>query len=298
MNKKISIIVVIIAICIGVFGWQFKSLSQEDSKYAAKCTPENSEQPDRCCVAYHEAMGAVELAWSQNLDDMMDQEKPASEMVDEAFENLRTYQCWLEYICRAVEYSSYALPETAFGEDHSQLTSAHLGVIPGCQKPEDLGIPDTWDSFVSFLEDDWNVLKGLLTAGGVQEVNVDFPASWFTSNSIPFFPQCMSNPENRNFRPDQEIARAYHTGCMALMDSKFACQAGSDDIKECTSESIAFVKLTNTLKRNHSDQKARALENKLSSIISKLITMDIHVTYLQAKFENLYKLYACFPSKC
>jgi len=301
MYKKLTIIIGIALVLTGVLSWQLRPSSQadelddllaglgDDYLYGfADC------EVDECCIAYKAAMGHVEKAWSENLNKLTDQEKPASAMVDEAYENLRTYNCWLEYICRAVEYSSYAPPETAEGG----LTKKQIGVIPGCKAPEDLGIVTTWDSFVNFLKEDWDLVRTMYSAGGEATVNMDFPDSFFVNNKIPYFPQCMSDITNKNASPDLITARDSYQRCIAVLDSKFACKDDEDSLKKCTSESIAFVKLESTLKRAHADQKARVLEDKLSSIITKMLTMEMHAEYLKTKLTNLEKLYSCYPPKC
>jgi hypothetical protein len=307
MSKKISIIAGITAMLIGIFGWQIHSFSQDTDEQFNKLISDLNEdgedlygvkdcEKDACCMIYKGAMGYVEKAWSENLKNLTDQPKPASDMVDEAYESLRTYQCQLEYICRAVEYSGYAPPESTFGTN--KLTSDQIGTIPGCQKPEDLGVPDTWDSFISFLKDNWNVMKGTLTAGGAQEINVNFPADYFTGNGIPFFPQCMSDITNKNAVPDLVTSRSNYQRCIALLDSKFACKGDETSLKDCTSASLAFIQVETALRKSQADQKARALENKLSSIITKMLTMEMHAEYLKTKLQNLDQLYSCYPSKC
>lgn len=285
MYKKLSIIIGIIAIAVGVLGWQLNSFSQQESPYAQECN-------NACCIAYREAMGTVEKAWSSNMSDMMNQEKPASETVEEGFENLRTYQCWLEYICRAAQYSGYGTPESA----QTGLTSKHLGIIPGCQAPEDMGIVNGWDNFLNFLKSDWAVFENVFKGGGVAEAKVKMPDTLF--NALPFIPQCMTDPTNRNSEQKMQLAKDNYTQCIAFVDKQFGCEQSGKNIQECTSESIAFVKLENELRRNNARQKASIIENKILSILNKMQDMESHVSIMKEKLNSINSKSVCYPPSC
>src|SRR3989338_1174732 len=66
-----------------------------------------------CKQVFINKMSEMRSAWEVNLETLTSQEKPASEMVDEAFEGVRTYRCWLEYLCRSVRYSCSANPASS-----------------------------------------------------------------------------------------------------------------------------------------------------------------------------------------
>ncbi len=288
MHKKILTIIGCVTVTIGVLGWKLNSFSEQGSPYAKDCNY------NACCIAYSEGMDTIKNAWNKNLSDMMNQEKPASEMVDEGFESLRTYQCQLEYTCRAVYYSGYGTPESAEGG----LTSAHLGVIPGCQAPEDLGVVDGWDTFVNFLKSDWEIFTTIFQGGGVAEANVKIPASLFTNNALPFIPQCMTDPTSKNRDKKVELAITLYEECMKLVDAQFGCKDSDDNIGECTGESIAFVKLENELRKNNARQKASIIENKLVSIVKKMKNMETHVLIMKEKLQALSNKCACYPLSC
>jgi hypothetical protein len=301
MFKKLTLIIGIALILTGIFGWQIHSFSQEPSDIDELLTGLPNFNPndcgvDECCLTYRAAMGYVEKTWSENLNNLTDQEKPASAMVDEAFENLRTYECWLEYICRAVDYSGYASPDTVLD---GGLTSKEIGKIPGCQAPEDMGLVTGWDSFVNFLKEDWSILEVIYKPE--QETatfDMEFADTFFNENKIPFFPQCMSDMTNKNRTPDFVTARENYENCIAVLDSKFACKGDEESLKDCTTKSVAFVQLENALKKSNADQKARVFENKLSDIITKMLTLEFHTEYFKTKLENLNNLYECYPPKC
>jgi len=164
-RNTIKLALLSLAILITVLGWKLYPYSQaESSKFAEECLS------NACCMAYREEMDAVKNKWNENLAAMMDQEKPASAMVDEAFENLRTYQCWMEYICRSVQYSGYGTPESTEG---TGIVNAHIGTIPGCQAPEAMGLTSALSETKSYIKDNWELLKNTLEGGGASTVNVD-----------------------------------------------------------------------------------------------------------------------------
>ena len=95
-------------------------------------------------------------AWNENMNALRDQEKPTSEMVDEAFESMRTYYCWLDYLCETVLYSSITLSavQLQYWEDFNndpvmRLTSEHIDNVPGCADAEDVEIPGTKLKFMT-----------------------------------------------------------------------------------------------------------------------------------------------------
>jgi hypothetical protein len=306
MSKKTSIIIGAIAIIIGISGWQARSFSQEQTaqdrlnELTKQLKSETNINPEtcgtnECCLTYSAAIGYAEKAWSENLKNLTDQEKPTSAMVDEAYENLRTHECRLEYICRAVEYSGYASPDTVI---NGEITSSQIGTIPGCQNPEDMGALTTWGSFKNFSKGMWNYITFNSMSGGTAKVSMRFPDTFFLNGGLPFMPECMSDRTDRNRTPDFVTGRTNYEKCMAIMNSRFACRGGEENPQDCAGESIAFVELENALRKSNADQKARVFENKLSSIITKMITLQMHTEYFKTKLENLDQLYACYPSRC
>lgn len=130
MNKKILFITgTSLALVAGLTLWSPVSLSE----------------PLTCEDAYTEKAALMNRAWGQNLQSVLDQEIPVSEMVDDAFEGARTYRCWMEYLCRSVSHSISASPLESAG---TGLHEEHIGVVPGCADPEDLEIPGTQISYI------------------------------------------------------------------------------------------------------------------------------------------------------
>ncbi|MBU0577790.1 hypothetical protein KJ742_00110 [Patescibacteria group bacterium] len=253
--KKFIPIIGLALIITAIIGWQTRSYSN-DLPYP---------EPTTCAQSYVNAFAVVKDYWENDvLGNLMDQQKPSSEMVDEAFESLRTYQCMLEYICRSVRFSGIGDPDSAEG---GGLTSVHIGSIPGCQKPQNVGLPSTWEAI-------------------------------YTTNKFPFFDQCMTDQTYGNINPDVIKASENYQDCMNFVAEQFACGNNEESLQDCTDQSIAYVKLETALKNNSAEQKASALENKLSSIITKMLVMEAHVGYMKSKLQQLESRYACSPPEC
>lgn len=98
-------------------------------------------RPNTCKQSIENEMFIMKSAWVANLQSLMNQSKPTSQKVDEAYESLGTYRCWLSYVCQAVTFSgSYDGANLKNG----QLTSEHIQPIAGCLPPEKLEIPNTF----------------------------------------------------------------------------------------------------------------------------------------------------------
>ena len=139
-KKTIIPIIGIFIITISIIGWQSRSYSQGNIPYPNIDQAQSGDDPPLCTQAWANEMHLMQSAWHANLEAMRDQEKPTSEMVDEAFDSLRTYRCWLNYLCYTVQYSGIADFEN-IGE--RKLTEAEIGQIPGCMPPEDIEISTT-----------------------------------------------------------------------------------------------------------------------------------------------------------
>lgn len=274
MSKKI---ILIIGFVLSVTTWQLTTHSQEaqPSKHAKKC--ENGQ----CCVAYSEGMDALEADWSKNLKTLLDQERATSSMVDEAFESLRTYRCWAEYLCSSVLYSGLNSVENLRLVDgtFSSLTSDHIPQIPGCQDPEDIDLEDSWRTYIDLLKD-IPILSEITNA--------------FYNDKFSYLPQCTNSPNDPS---GPAKAATNYTSCLDEVESRFVCD-DEDSISECASKNLALVQITTALQKNSANQKGAALENKLLSILGKMQSMENHVAYLKVKLGILDQRYACSPPNC
>jgi len=274
MKRKIFLIIILFSLLTaGLFTWQSRTYSKPDA--ALQLCEENKLYPSACDKAYCRTMAILENAWTTNLASITEQEKPASSMVDDAFESFRTYQCWLDYICEIVTYSGTSLPEQApkNGLTHDQITQ-----LPGCQKIEDVGLPAGWEAFVAGVERLMN------------KQNI-----FSQRNKFLPIPECYVPTDTAN--PVAMIVSNYDS-CRAEVDRRFGCGNSEESLKDCAKKSSAMLILETALKRAHADQKARVLEQKLASIITKMLLMENHAAYMTEKFFTLDTLHPCYAKHC
>jgi hypothetical protein len=281
MKKRILIITLSIALTtLGLISWQTLTYSQETSKHDDIC------DGNRCCVSYNEAMDALEIDWQNNLQQLIDQEKPTSKMVDDAYENLRTYRCWLEYVCEAVEYSGHAKIQSVVD---TGITSQHIGKIQGCVAPQNLQFENEWNSFVQ-------TLKKITVLGVPLTYNPDD----FYTNGLNFFPQCMTDRQHNNDNPKLAEVVRLKQKCMESVELRFGCPADADqeEYERCLDQSTALAQMETVLKKSNAEQKSRALEDKFRSILPKMHTMETHAEYLKNKLMELDLRFECYAGNC
>jgi len=269
-KKIITPVVILAAITISIVSWQQYTYSQVVLPY-----PEGKT----CEDAYGNAMGILEGEWMKNLRDLTDQEKPASDMMDEAFESMRTYNCWMEYVCRAVFYSTNPAVKAADTKD-TGLKKIHIGQVPGCQAPEDVGLPSGWKNA-------WDTVVNTLVNNPTDQIGV--------KNKFTIIPQCQTKGT-----PNEIITASNnnYNACMEELEKKFACTAEDETVTDCKKRSIAIIKLEAILKKTNAAQKSRALENKLAGMIKKMRLMESHAGYMKEKFTALDRLYPCTAPTC
>jgi len=309
--KKIYLTIASLILCVGygVLSWDIVTYSEvpnpSDSEYAGVCgvisLSENAApktEYDMCCIDYNEALNAVTQDWQANLKKIADQEKPASEMVEDAYESMRTYNCWMEYICSAVHYSGYGPIQSALG---TGLKEEHLGTVPGCQSPDNLRMESEYNYFNTGLKDveiigmPIGVMEDIAEdiADGVADTFEDF----YTENHINFFPRCMTDPSENNRQPSLINAGLNYDACKRSMALYFGCPDYID--KElCPEFSNAFATVENVLKKSHADQKASALESKLGVIVGKMSGMEERVNYMSNFLTQLDARFKCYAQQC
>ncbi|MFH0837922.1 MAG: hypothetical protein V1880_01495 [Patescibacteria group bacterium] len=285
--KKFHLTIAAVTLCVlyGVLSWDLVTHSEppgpEDSQFAEIC--KGTTTSNTCCIDYNEAMEAVKRDWQENLKKLIDQEKPASEMVDDGYESLRTYDCWLEYICRAVQYSGHAPIESAYS---TGLESEHLGIVPGCQAPENLRMESEYNKFVETMKD-----------VPITGVPIEKMGQAFIDNKISYFPRCQTDNGQDNRSPNLVAAKSNYDACKRALELNFGCPKGVDEAL-CPEFSNAFVTLENVLKKTNADQKASALERKLGTILPKMHEMEMHVGYLDNFLQQLDSRFSCYAAKC
>ncbi len=265
----------ILIIGIAFVSWnQMTHAQSADPEISNRCSDAGDVA---CCEQYNGAIEAVESDWEASLNILTGQERPASEMVDDAYENLRTYNCWLEYICRSVQYSGYAPIESGV----AGLTSVHLGEVPGCQDAEDITLGTDYASFVDKMQ--------------------KVPLLATNNTRINYFPACQAGVSNNESAVNVVAVNTNFEACKATIERKFGCDPSADDFEACANglnQSTAIAVMETALKTSHAEQKASALENKLASIVTKMHAMETHLTYVYNFLSQLDQRLYCVAKKC
>jgi len=260
MLKKIILPIIsltIIVVCI--ISWQMKSYSKLDLPYPE---PFRSDNPSRCVQSIANEIVNIKNAWNDNNQALLNQEKPTSEMVDEAFEGQRTYRCWLDYLCEAVLYSGTADPQK-MQDDESKGVSVgiYLKKLPSCVSADKVIIPGT---------------------------------------KLKYMPYCKAEEISKSIVSD---AASNYRQCRDLVSAQFTdpdiqAKSSSDTVQKIQKSSAAIVGLERSLKTNSSGQKGLILQNKLSSIVTKLHDMEAHVNQLKEYMQKFDQKLPCYASKC
>lgn len=232
-------------------------------------------QPTECRQAWTNYQYVIGEGFNEQLNMILDQPAPTSELVDDAFEAYRTYRCQLEYTCRAVLYSS---PPDANPIDTATtgLTEAQLGRIPGCVPPEDIGLPSGWELA-------WEAIK---TYNGGPAFTYNPPPSTYT-----YIPQCRVTGGDTS-----SDARKQYNDCLQWVYDN-TCQPG-DTSEDCRQKSIGLIKVEKALTQNAAEKKSRAMEEKLLSILNKLKAMESRAIQLKTNFMTLDQLLPCTIKQC
>ena len=263
MKKILIPIIGISVIMISLISWQSISYSQTNLPYPNVGA---TAEPSVCLQSVANEMAIMRSAWDQNLRDMLNQEKACSAMVDEAFESMRTYRCWLDYLCETVFYSAQESPDRIRRIEEEtgmpfQVTSEHITSLPGCVDPENVEIPG---SQLKFLE----------------ECRV-YGHEWLTAAQTNY-DQCR-RLVNRDF---------------SVLDPTKEGSKSSKEVEAFKNQSTAFIAVERSLRACGGEKKNSALQNKLSSIIDKMLAMEGHMELLKANILKFDALLPCYSEKC
>jgi len=260
MKKFFIPIIGLVTILISLLAWNELTLSVSDVPYP---NPGAKENPSACVQVVANEMTLMRNGWQENLDTMLDQEKPTSEIVDEAFEGLRTYRCWLDYLCEAVLFSGNADPLVMINQttkEPLQLTSEHVDKLPGCVAPETITIPGT---------------------------------------NLHYLDQCNAQGSDLAIT----LANKNYEACRRLVNMDFSEleDSGSlttNQLETFKNNSKAFIGLERALKVNNGEKKNRALQNKLTSILEKMLAMEGHMDLLKQHLFRLDAMLPCLATEC
>jgi hypothetical protein len=155
-----------------------------------------------------------------------------------------------------------------------------------------------YNSFIESLKDIPIVGVPVGTvAGATTNAVVETYKDIKTSNKINYFPGCMTDKSNDNRNPSIIKVKSQYDDCKRALEMNFGCPKGIDEVL-CADTSTAFVTLETVLKKRQADQKATALEKKLSTIVPKLQAMETHVGYLSNFLQQLDSRFSCYAGKC
>lgn len=139
MNKKIFFPLISTALLLAISLVLRPSYSAEGLLYDLNRPDLSAGHPPLCQQSFLNEIHVMRQAWESNVNAITSQPIPASAMVDDAFDSVRTYRCWLEYLCRTVQFSG-TNPEPPAA---AVLGEQALGRVPGCAAPETIVIPGT-----------------------------------------------------------------------------------------------------------------------------------------------------------
>ncbi len=261
MKKFIIPIISITILLTGIIGWQKLTYSGTNIPYpdAYSANPGHMS----CLHVVANEIMLMNNGWQENRQTMLDQEKPTSEIVDEAFESMRTYRCWLDYLCEGVLFSGNADPLIMIDQTTKEpltFTWEHIDKLPGCTAPENVEIPGT---------------------------------------KLKYLEQCHVGRE-------QTIATIYgnYISCRKLVNLDFTELEESNkspskiDLESFKQRSKAFIGLERDLKVDNGKKKNRALQNKLSSILNKMMAMESHMELLKQHLFKFDAMLPCLATKC
>jgi hypothetical protein len=268
MTKKIIIPIIGLAILIVCFiGWRAGTYSN-GLPYPNLPDPNG---PDACLQSIANEAYVMKDSWNANLQSLIQQPKAPSGKVDEAFEGLRTYHCWLDYLCQAVLYSGNADPVKMKKDESDNISIGYyLNTLPGCIDPSKVVIPGTKLKYMPYC-------------------NVPTNANTPEADAHAHYMQCESIVQMQF--GDTTDADKYYGG-----DEPGKLPASMKETLK--NQSGAFIGLENTLKSNAADQKSRVLQEKLSDIVTKMHGMETHMDILNGYMEQFDQRLPCFIGQC
>jgi len=269
MTKKILLpIIGITLLLISLISWRTGTYSKSGLPYPNIPEPKG---PDACLQSIANEASIMKDSWNANLALLMQQPKAPSDKVDEGFEGLRTYHCWLDYLCQAVLFSGNADENKMTDGKGNQIPIGQfLNTLPGCIAPSKVVIPGTKLKYMPYCKISRN-------------------AEAYVGDTEAHYRQCQSLVQ-MEFADTTEADTYYGDDSPgklpAIMKEKLKDQSG------------AFIGLENQLKSNAADQKSRVLQEKLADIVSKMHGMESHMDILKGYMEQFDQRLPCLAGKC
>ena len=266
MNKKISISILGVAILLSSFLlWRPSASTAEDLPYKPPLV--NMPNLSACAQSVANQIFLMRKGWQDNLKPMMDQEKPTSEITEDAFESLRTYRCWLDYLCETVLFSA--------NQDDSKM-AAYKG--PNAR-------PLEWTE-IDRLSPHWFSWSGCTFPGLVE----------IPTTTLKYLPECNVGNVDTAGKTQANLDM-----CHRLIHQELAgVPEGSSPqaIEAFKDASPAYIGLERTLRMKSADQSIRPMQEKLTEILLKMQGMENHMGFLKNQIESLDKRLPCYIKKC
>lgn len=253
MHKKFLIIGLLVTFTLSgsVYVYTRPSISATDLRYP---------DPASCQQSWLNEMDLMQTAWSNHLEQLTDEEQPTSELVGDAFESLRTYQCWLQYLCHTVRISGIYSPREAAS---LQLKSG-IPTIPGCAPLRDIEIPGVTLSYMPRCT--------------AQEGKTPEDISTLNYNA------CRED-YLRQFADTKEAKESGETGKPEGPEGVY-------------NKSVAFIALESVLRQNAYHKKSMIMTKKLNGILEQMHSLEISVVLMGDLMKQLSTKITCFPNKC
>ncbi len=268
--KKIFILITAIVVMATWIGFRQTTQSAENIPYPKI----EGSNPSQCLQSTANELVRMRNAWNANLATLTAQEKPTSDMVDEAYESMRTYRCWLEYLCQAVLHSANVDEKSLKNKDGSDANfGTFLKTQPGCTAAANVQIPGTKIKYMSHCK-------------------VEAPTTILLSHARTQFDQCQALLK-AEFADPSSIPKASSDNKeqkIGILDA--------DLVRKVKQNSSAFVGLESALKTKSAGQKTRILQEKLNSILIKMGGMEAHINVLAGHVSRFDQKLPCLAAKC
>lgn len=246
--------------------------------------PDESINPSPCLARVANEVVTMRDAWHKNLKDLKAQEKAPSEKVDEAFESMRTYRCWLDYLCESVLKSTdietikdengnlYYPDQDNVPFDNVDFLARQIDTLPGCAPALDL---DGLDYLISG------------NPGGTL-------ISYLDQCYVPISVNSRSAVSHLNYLDCRSLVELEFTEGEVTDKSNFSATS-AETFKDSSS---AFQTVERMLKSDSADSTSRGLKKKLSSIITKMHALESHVETLKQHMFKFDAMLPCYAGQC
>lgn len=299
MKKFLYFITGVTIILIAPISWKAVTFSQANLPYPEIKPDSSPNGVSACTQSVANEITIMRNDWITNLKDNLDQEKPTSELVDGAFDSLRTYRCWLDYLCEAVYISSVAKkPGDVTQTEDPTTTQLNDQIVfsilekAGCADAENVEIPGTEIKFMPYC-----------IAGNVDETLSNVTKNYSNCRQLIGFEfgEVASNSQDSRLSKKEMNESLQGRAPRALAAESAGIGSGTlsqKEIDRVKKRSTAFVLLERTLRTKAAEKKSVAMQNKLSSILTKMNSMEAHVDLFKQYLNTFDLKLPCYAENC